>query len=339
MKSIYLIKKGNAAEAFEFRETPKPAPADDEVIIQVEYSGLNFADILARKGMYKEAPPIPCVLGYDVSGTIESAGKNINGLKPGDRVAAFTRFGGYSEYVAASGMGVVKIPDTLDGATADALTTQYVTAFYCAAETTNLHEGDSVLIHAAAGGVGTALVQYALYKKCTVFATAGSAVKVEMLNKTGVQYAINYRKDDYRSVIKNHAPGGLDAIFDSLGGRFVKDGIRLLSAGGRIICFGAAEMSGSSSIFHQIKTGLAFGFYHPAQFIIPSKSLIGVNMLRIADTRPVVLKRCMEEVMGLYNKGVFKPLIGKIFPASEIAKAHEYVESRESIGKVLIKWP
>ncbi len=152
-----------------------------------------------------------------------------------------------------------------------------------------------------------------------------------------MQYPINYRKENYKDVIKKNAKG-IDVIFESLGGKYVKDGIKLLNPGGRIVCFGAAEMSTSSNPFHQLKTGLAFGFYHPAQFIMPSKSIIGVNMLAIADNKPLVLKRCLEGVMELYNKNVFKPFAGKVFPAAEIAKAHEYIESRASTGKVAIKW-
>ncbi|MGP8215579.1 MAG: quinone oxidoreductase family protein [Bacteroidia bacterium] len=339
MQAIFLVKKGEADKAFEFRDVPKPVPAKDEVIIKVEYSGLNFADTLARKGIYRDAPPTPCILGYDVSGTIDSIGSNVEYLKPGDRVTSFTHFGGYAEYAAAKSIGVIKIPDELDGASATALTTQFATAYYCIAEATNLHEGDSVLIHAAAGGVGTALVQYALYKKCIVFATAGSDEKTYMLRKAGVQYPINYRKENYIEIIKQHtAEKGVDAIFDSLGGKYVKDGIRLLNSGGRIICIGAAEMSNSTNWFYQLKTGLAFGIYHPAQFIIPSKSFIGVNMLRIADNKPLLLKGCLDGVFELYNKGVFKPFVGRIFQAQEIAKAHEHIESRASVGKIVIKW-
>ena len=339
MKAIYLVKKGAADKAFEFREVPKPVPKENEVVIKVEYSGINFADTLARRGLYKDAPPIPCVLGYDVSGIIDSVGAKVTTLKPGDRVTSFTHFGGYAGYAVTIEMGAVKIPDDLDGAAATALTTQFGTAFYCSAETTNLHEGDIVLVHAAAGGVGTALTQYALYKKCVVFATAGSDEKITMLKKAGVQHPINYRKENYQEIIKRNSPSkGVDVIFESLGGKYVKDGIKLLNSGGRIICFGAAEMSNSTNPLYQLKTGLAFGIYHPAQFIIPSKSIIGVNMLAIADNKPLVLKRCLDGVMELYKKNVFKPFAGKVFPASEIAKAHEYIESRASMGKVAIKW-
>jgi NADPH:quinone reductase-like Zn-dependent oxidoreductase len=337
MKAIYLIRKGAAEKAFEFRDVAKPVPKENEVVIKVEYSGLNFADTLARRGMYRDAPPMPCVLGYDVSGIIDAVGNKVISLKPGDRVTSFTHFGGYAEYAVTNEMGAVKIPDSLDGAAATALATQYGTAYYCSAEATNMNEGDTVLIHAAAGGVGTALTQYALYKKCIVFATAGSDEKIAMLKKAGVQYPINYRKEDYKDVIKRNAKG-IDVIFESLGGKYVKDGIKLLNPGGRIICFGAAEMSNSTNPFYQLKTGLAFGFYHPAQFIMPSKSIIGVNMLAIADNKPLVLKRCLEGVMELYNKNIFKPFAGKVFPANEVAKAHEYIESRASTGKVAIRW-
>jgi NADPH:quinone reductase-like Zn-dependent oxidoreductase len=337
MQAIVLVKAGLADKAFEFREMPKPVIADEEVLIKVEYSGLNFADTLARKGLYRDAPPMPCVLGYDVSGIIDSVGNKITHLKKGDRVTAFTRFGGYAEYVSTKSTGAVKIPDTLDGAAATALATQYVTAHYCCFEAINLHEGDKVLIHAAAGGVGTAQVQFALYKKCIVFGTAGSDEKVEMLKKAGVQHPINYRKQNYIDVIKQ-VDKGVDVVFDSLGGKYVKEGINLLNAGGKIVCIGAAEMSDKTNVFSKAKTGLAFGIYHPAQFIIPSKSFIGVNMLRIADEKPEILQHCLEETVKLYLQGVCKPFAGNVFPAKDIAKAHQMIENRRSVGKVAIKW-
>jgi len=339
MKAIYLVKNGSANSAFEFREVPKPSVADDEVLIKVSYSGLNFADTLARKGIYRDAPAIPCVLGYDVSGTIEEAGAKVTHLKKGDKVAAFTHFGGYAEYAITKAIGAVKLPEGVDMAAATALTTQYGTAYYCSIYITNLYEGDKVLIHAAAGGVGTAFVQLALHKKCVVFATAGSDEKVDMLKKAGVHHAINYRKENYIDIINRVTEGkGVDAIFDSLGGKYVKEGIKLLSPGGRIICIGAAEMSNKTNPISKIITGLAFGFYHPAQFIIPSKSLIGVNMLRISEYKPLVLQHCLQGIVKLYEAGALKPIVGKVFPAGEIGKAHELLESRASTGKVVIQW-
>ena len=168
MRAIYIVKHGDADDAFEIRETPMPVPNPGQVLIKVEGFGLNFADVMARKGMYKEAPSTPSLIGYDVCGTVERIGSNVTDVAEGDRVTALTRFGGYAEYALTDARAVAKIPDHINIAEATTLTTQYCTAYYCAAEMVNLFEGDKVLIHSAAGGVGTALLQYAKYKGCEI---------------------------------------------------------------------------------------------------------------------------------------------------------------------------
>jgi NADPH:quinone reductase-like Zn-dependent oxidoreductase len=178
MKAAVLVRKGDASKAFEIREVPTPKIKAGEVLIRVEGFGLNFADVMARQGLYADAPPMPSILGYDVAGTVMEIAPDVSNIKVGDRVAAMTRFGGYAEYVAAMAMGTAKINDNVPVGEATALTTQYCTAYYAAAEVINLHEGDKVLIHSAAGGVGTALLQYAKFKNCEIFATAGSAAKL-----------------------------------------------------------------------------------------------------------------------------------------------------------------
>lgn len=339
MKAIYLVKNGSAKEAFAVRETEIPTPASDQVLVKVQGFGLNFADIMARKGMYRDAPPMPSILGYDVCGTIEAVGKEVTHLKIGDRVAGMTRFGGYAEYAVLDSRACVKIDENISTAEATALATQYCTAWYSAAEMVNLYAGDKVLIHAAAGGVGTALVQYCVHKGCEIFATAGSESKLELLRKAGVQHPINYTTEQFDEVIREKTNRqGVDVIFDSVGAGYFKKGVKSLAAGGRIVGFGAADMSGSKNIFAQIKGGLAFGIYHPAQFLMSSKALIGVNMLRIADNKPQVLQRCFENVIRLYREGVFRPVTGKIFSVTQIAEAHEYLESRKSVGKISVEW-
>jgi len=339
MKAIVLTKIGAAVKAFEIRELPIPEISENEVLIRVAFSGLNFADVMARIGMYKEAPPLPSVLGYDVSGKIEAAGDNVKNFSPGDLVFAFTRFGGYAQYVKCNAMAVAKIPSDIDMASATALATQFSTAHFCAAEMVNLHEGDSVLIHAAAGGVGTALTQYALHKKCIVFATAGSDEKINMLLKAGVHVAINYRKEKFENVVRQKTNGkGVNVILDAVGGKSVKLGIKSLSAGGRIVCYGAAEMTSRGSLFHYLKTGIAFGFYNPGLLTTAAKSIIGINMLRISDERPELMKRSMDEVCKLAEEGIFKPVLGNVFPVSDIATAHVFLESRASVGKVVVEW-
>lgn len=339
MKAIYLVKYGDADEAFEIRETPKPVPKPGEVLIKVEGFGLNFADVMARMGMYKEAPSVPGLIGYDVCGVVETAGSNVKHFTEGDRVSAMTRFGGYAEYALTDARAATKIPEHINIAEATTLTTQYCTAYYCAAEMVNLHAGDRVLIHSAAGGVGTGLMQYALWKGCEVYATTGSHSKVEILKESKAHHVIHTGTIDFEDYIEEQTKGdGVDVIFDGVGADFIRRGVSILAPGGRIVCYGAAQMVSSKNIFSQAVKAIQFGIYHPFQFMMNSKSLIGVNMLKIADHKPHVIKRCLDNVVQLVEEGVFRPQGGKIFKAEDIAEAHKYLESRQSVGKVACEW-
>ena len=338
MKAAVLVKNGAAATAFEIREVPKPTFAADEVLIKVAAFGLNFADVMARIGMYKEAPPLPAILGYDVAGYIIAVGDNVSNCTVGDRVVAMTRFGGYAEYAVTNASATTVIPANLSNAEATALATQYCTAYFAAGEMMQLHKGDTVLIQSGAGGVGTALIQFAKYKECEIFSTAGSSAKMDYLQSLGVQHPINYNTQDFEAEIKKLTAGkGVDAIFDAVGGSSVKKGFRSLGAGGRLVCYGAAAMT-DKNIFGKIGAALGFGFYHPLMLMMPSKAIIGVNMLRIADEKPAIIQRCLAAVVQLTKEGVFTPTVSKIFPVSAIADAHEYLASRKSIGKVVVEW-
>ena len=338
MKAAILIKNTSADKAFEIREVDLPQIKKGQVLIKVEAFGLNFADVMARKGMYKEAPPLPAILGYDVAGTIEAVGDEVLNVQKGDKVTAMTRFGGYAEYAVTNASAVAVIPNNIDAATATALTTQYCTAIYAASEMINLYKGDKVLIHSGAGGVGTALIQYAKYKQCEIFATAGSTEKLNYLKQLGVQHAINYNTQDFEKITKELTQQkGVDVIFDAVGGKSVKKGMRLLAPGGRLVCYGASDIS-DKNLFGKIKTVLGFGFYHPFMFMMPSKSIIGINMLHIADFQPQIIERCLQKVIKLSAEGVFVPTIAKVFNVKDIGEAHDFLEKRKSIGKVVVKW-
>lgn len=339
MKAVVLVKAGDANKAFEIREVPKPKPGQGQVLVKVEGFGLNFADVMARKGEYQDAPPMPSVIGYDVVGVIDEVGPGVSQLKAGDRVTALTRFGGYAEYALTDQRAASIIPTDMEAGVATALTTQYCTAYFCAAQAANIREGETVMIHSAAGGVGTALMQYALHKKCIVIATTGSDSKTAVLKEMGAHYVINTSKQDFLEETKKITKGaGVDAIFDAVGGDFVKKGVKALSAGGgRIICYGAAQLN-NLNVFSKISQAIQFGFYHPVEFMLSSKGIIGVNMLRVADNRPDTLKYCLDNVIDLTQKGVFKPVIAKVFNVSAIAEAHAYLEGRKSTGKITVMW-
>ncbi len=337
MKAIHLIKNGSASEAFEIKELPTPEPSENEVLIKVEGFGLNFADVMARLGLYQDAPPMPSVLGYDVCGIIEKCGTAVNDLEPGDRVAALTRFGGYAEYATTKRSGVVKIEGSLNVAEATALATQYGTAWYASKNMANIQEGETVLIHAAAGGVGTALVQIAKNKNCIIYGTAGSDEKLAYLKSIGVDHPINYRTSNWFEILKKQSVKP-DIIFDPIGGKSMKQGWKSLAHGGRLTIYGAAQLSDETNFFKKIKYLLDFGFFHPVQFMTGSKSILGINMLRIADHKPHILQEVLEQVVKGVDEGYLKPKTGKIFPVEQIAEAHEYLAGRKSIGKVALQW-
>jgi NADPH:quinone reductase-like Zn-dependent oxidoreductase len=336
MKAIHLVKNGKAATAFETKEIEKPIPKSNEVLIKVAAFGLNYADVMARNGLYADAPPLPSILGYEAVGIIEQIGKDVQDFQVGQKVVAFTRFGAYAEYTVADQRAIAVLPDNILNGEAVALATQYCTAYFSAIEMVNLHEGDNVLIHAAAGGVGTALIQLAKAKRCNIYGTAGSQEKLDYLTKQGVDFPINYRKEDFAEHIQ-HLGVRMDVIFDPVGGTSFKRDKTILAHSGRIICFGGSERS-SGGIVQTLKFVLGFGFMSPIGLLMKSQGIIGVNMLRIADHKPHALQRVIHSVVDLYNQGQLKPHVGGKFNAQDISEAHDFLENRKSIGKIVVEW-
>lgn len=341
MRAVILTKFGKADAAFEIQERPIPSPKDHEICVKAEAFGLNFADVMARQGLYQDCPPLPAVIGYEVVGRIHAVGKHVKEFEVGQRVVSLTRFGGYAEYAVADSRAAAVVPENMDYCVAAALATQYATAYYCAAYTTQLHKGEHVLIQAAAGGVGTALVQLAKSKGCIVYGTAGSEKKLEYLRSLGVDHPINYNTTDFATYIENTSgKHAIDVAFDSLGGSAVKKARKLLAIGtGRIICYGVASRSGKAKgILGDLKLVFGFGFLASVELLLKSQGVTGVNMLRVADNRPDVLGYCIQSVVKLVEEGVLKPTIGGKFPVEEIAKAHDFLGERKSIGKVVVHW-
>lgn len=334
MKAFFLIKNGTPEVAFERRPIELKEPAALEVAIKVEAFGLNFADVTARLGLYRDCPPLPTVVGYEVVGRITATGQDVSNVKVGDRVIAFTRFGGYATHVVTDSRGVAKIEEDYPVGKALALGVQYTTAYFSAAMASSLNPGEKVLIQAAAGGVGTALIQLCKLKGCKIYGTAGSEEKLEYLRKQGVDVPINYRKQDFSEVIDEK----LDVVYDSIGGSTFKKGFKLLGPGGRMVSFGAASQLDAGNFFSKVRFGLSFGFYHPVQFIMNSKSLSGVNMLRIADNKQHLLQHAIEQVALLAKEGKIDPHVGGIYPASQLNEAHTALEKRKTMGKIGIVW-
>lgn len=342
MRAVVLTKFGTPEQAFSIQECPIPEPQPHELRIKVEAFGLNFADVMARQGLYQDCPPLPTVLGYEVVGTIDVLGAEVTGFEIGQRVVSLTRFGAYAEYAVADARAVAIIPDDMDYAAATALATQYGTAYFCAEYVTQLHPGEHVLIQAAAGGVGTALVQLAKRRGCIVYGTAGSDQKIGYLRQLGVDYPINYREEEFDAFIRKQLGdnGALDVVFDSLGGSAVKRARKLLRKGtGRIICYGVASRSGNGKgIWGDLKLVAGFGILPIVELLLKSQSITGVNMLQVADERPEALQYCIQSVVDLVAKGELKPTVGGRYSIDQLNEAHNYLEGRQSIGKIAVHW-
>ena len=341
MKAIQVVKYGDASTSFQIANIEEPTLTNShDVLIKVDSSGINFADVMARRGLYRAAPPLPAVLGYEVVGEVVKVKDPINNNFLGKRVLAMTRFGGYAELAVSTIMGLQEIPKELDNGAALALATQYCTAHYALNVQMNLFQGDTVLIHAASGGVGTALTQLAKLKGCRVIGLTRSEKKVSYLNKMGVDFPIVTSNKDYvLEVQRQIGIKKVDAIFNPVGGKTVKKDISLLNSGGKLVFFGISDRmkkrKGSLNTIFQL---LKIGKIHPAMLLLNSHSLIGVNLLKIAEDKPEIISRSLKELINLVVNGEITPVADHSFNYSDIAQAHSGLEKGMFTGKSFINW-
>lgn len=340
MKAFFLTQFGDPSQAFELRDAEKPEPKDQQVCIKVEAFGLNFADVLARKGLYPEVPPRPCVLGYDVVGRVEQVGSEADARLLGKRVVGLTRFGGYAQYACTDHRAVAVLSDDYPAEKALALGTQYTTAYVCLYESMRLYPGDKVLVHAAAGGVGIALCQMALHEGCTVYGTVGSQAKIDFLKEIGIKHGINYREQEYSAALREMLNGDrLDATFNSLAGKSVSKDLKLLGSGGKLVIFGAASRVGKKGgLLSSIGLLLQTGFVSPLSLIMRSKSVVGINILKLGDYKPQVVAHAMQQVVAMAEAGKVDPVVGGTYKASELNEAHSALENRGTVGKLGVFW-
>jgi NADPH:quinone reductase-like Zn-dependent oxidoreductase len=339
MKAIEIQQYGSPEKAFNLVEKPDLNAKPDEVIVAVEGFGLNFADVMARKGLYAEAPKPPFTPGYDVVGKVISVGDEKNNHWINKRVVAMTRFGGYATQVRAKASAIAVIDDDMPLAVALTLATQYVTAYYALEELIKFKPNDTVLVHAGAGGVGLALIALAKYKQLNIIATAGSDDKVKLLTSLGVT-AINYSTSDYKEVIETKlGKKALKATFNAIGGKSFKKDMQLLQAGGTVMLYGAASRTnGGKGILPTLKLLWQFGLVIPIGLMMRSISINGINMLKIADRDASYIQEMLQAVITLVQDKKISPFEGEIFPISELNVAHSKLENRQSVGKLGVRW-
>lgn len=338
MRAIQLIKYGDAGTAFITNKVPIPQlKGNDSILIKVHAFGINFADVMARKGLYRAAPDLPAILGYEVVGIVEKVNTKSNGHLIGKRVLAMTRFGGYAEYSVASSKGIIEIQDHIPNGHALALATQYCTA-YIAIEKTSLSNNDIVLIHSASGGVGTALTQLAKLKNCQIIGLTGTKSKVLYLKKNGVNFPIYHRNNNYTEEILNITKDQkISAIFNSVGGQTFKKDLELLDSSGHLVFFGISDRINSrKGILNTLFQLLKIGKIHPAKLILNSQSINGLNLLEIADKKPEQIQNALRELISLYMENQINPVAENEFSWDQISNAHEGIESAKFVGKVFV---
>lgn len=335
MRAIWITKHGGP-QVLEVREAPDPRPADGEVRIKVAAAGLNFSDVLARLGLYPGAPKPPCVMGYEVAGFVDQTGTAVEGFAPGDRVVAMTGFGGQADMVCVSARSAIKLPDEVSLETAAALPVNYLTAIHMARRVAGVRPGDSVLVHAAAGGVGQALLQVCrIIGGVRVIGTA-SASKHDMLRRNGCAEAIDYRTRDYVEEVRRLTDKeGVDVVFDCLGGADWKRGYGLLRSGGRLVAYGFANIQsgGARRLLPALVQLARMPRFSPLKLMTDNKSVCGVTVSHMWG-EPLLSD--LAETVRLCQEGKLRPHVDSTFSFADAADAHRRLETRRNMGKVIL---
>lgn len=335
MRQIWITKAG-PPEVLAVREAPDPEPGPGEVRIRVRAAGINFSDLMARVGLYPDAPKIPCVVGYEVAGVIDAVGKDVGRFRAGDRVFGMPRFGGYTDTLVVNDAQAFAMPDAMTFEEGAALPVVYLTAHHMMLYTGHLRPGSRVLIHSAAGGVGLAAIQIALTRDCEIFGIASKS-KHAFLKERGVQHTID-NGDDYAAIIRAATGGrGVDLVLDPVGGKSWGEGFDLLAPAGRLVAFGlsAAASGKTRSLLHALAQLIQIRSYKPTTLMDQNKTVAGTNMGHLFGELPMLIEQ-FGSLVKMYEQGQIKPYVDRTFLFSEAAAAHHYLHDRKAKGKVVL---
>ncbi len=341
MKAVVLTGTGGY-DVLQVQERPDPAVGPGEIRIAVKAAGINFADTMARVGLYPDAPKPPCVLGYEVTGEVESVGAGVDDHQIGDRVLAGTRFNGQAELVTVPADQVLPLPAQLSFEQGAAVPVNYGTAYAALIVMGSLRKGDRVLIHAAAGGVGISATQIARNAGAEIFGTA-SPSKHDAIRAQGVDHPIDYRSLDFEAEVMKITGGeGVDLIMDALGPSSFRKDYRLLRPGGRLVMYGLSEGSkeGKRDISAMLKSLLSMPtttmpWWKSLLIMNENKGVFGLNMLKWWDAEGS-LDRVLDPLMADLEAGRLDPVVAEAFPFERADDAHKFIAERRNVGKVVL---
>jgi NADPH:quinone reductase-like Zn-dependent oxidoreductase len=340
MRAVVVTKHG-PPEVLQVEERPDPPVDPGDVRVAVRAAGINFADLLARTGMYPDAPPIPSILGYEAAGEVESVGDGVEGVSVGDRVIVGTRFGGQAELISVPASQLIPLPEELSFEQGAAFPVNYGTAYAALVIMGGLKPNERVLIHAAAGGVGISATQVAKRIGAEIFGTA-SAAKHDAIRAQGVDHPIDYRSTDFAEEVMRITGGeGVDVIADAIGPSSFRKDYRILRQGGRLIMYGASEIqTGEGRSIRAAITTLArmplatMPWWKSAGIMNENKGVFGLNMLSWWDREG--LDRMLEPLGADLQDGAFDPVVAEAFPFDRAPDAHRFIAERRNIGKVVL---
>jgi synaptic vesicle membrane protein VAT-1 len=336
MRQIVTTGSGGV-NVLKILERPAPSPLEGEVLISVKASGLNFADIMARQGLYPDAPKKPCVLGYEVSGIVEAVGKGVDPTTEGRSVIALTHFGGQSEMVSVPQSTIFPMPKSMTYEEAAAIPVNYLTAYALLVVMGSLQKGQSLVIHNAGSGMGLAALDIAKHIGAETFGTA-SGFKHAFLKERGLDHAIDYREQDWFPVLMQMTNGrGVDLIIDPIGGSNWMKSYHALSPTGRLGAFGVSTISavGLRGKLRAISLLIRSPRFTPIGLFNDNKGVFGVNMGHLWNESEK-LRKWMEVILNGVEEGWVRPHVDRTFAFAEVSQAHLYIESRKNIGKVVL---
>jgi NADPH:quinone reductase-like Zn-dependent oxidoreductase len=330
MRAVVITKHGGPG-VLEVQEKADPQLGPGQVRIDVAAAGINFADVMARMGLYQDAPKTPCVVGYEVAGTILELGDGVHGLTPGQRVFAGTQFGGYASQVVVPAGDVVALPEGLSFEQGAAIPVNYATAWAGLVGFGVLQPGERVLVHSAGGGVGIAATQIAKRTGAEVYGTA-SPGKHERIVELGVDHAIDYTRDGWERGLPQ-----FDVILDAVGGKSFRTGYDLLRPGGRLVAFGAsAVVSGQRrNLVTALRTVIRMPRFNMIKQMSESKAVIGLNMLTLWKDRGT-LEPWIAPLSEMLADGTVKPVVAGAFSFEEAGEAQSMITERRNVGKVVL---
>ena len=333
-----MVSRYGGPEVLELRDVPVPQPGPGQILVRVRSIGLNFADIFGRLGVYPNTPDPPFIPGLEFSGDVAAVAPDVTKFKGRERVMGYCRLGSHAEYVALNSHFATPIPSSMSYEQGAAFLATGMSAHHGIVRLANLRKGERFLIHAAAGGVGLAAVQIAREIGAEIFATAGTDEKLRVAREYGADHLINYNNADFAQEIRRITNGGgVDVVMDSVGGDVYKKSWQLLEKMGRYVLYGVSSVTGKGAI-SRIRAAAAFASMRPIlpySLISANKGIFGFNLGTLVG-KETYFAEAAREILLLYNAGTLKPVVGRVFVFDDIVSAHTYLQTRQSIGKVVV---